>query len=874
MKPKLYIHLLLMIFGMLTGAFQKTSAAERFYIDDINIEPDETATLIFKLESDNLYYGFQADMLLPTGLEFVLNNGKPDIELSLTDPNHNITVVSNLISENTLRFGTFSTGHTPINGTGDSLFSIKVKSSPDFEGGELKMTDILFVNRNDEEVSFPSISKLIGTHHNDRVLIPNFNIPVGESMEISLDLNNESVFTAFQVDIIPPKGLDFNTDSFKLTSRATDHSLSVKKFDDGHVRVICFSINNTPITGIDGAILNMVCTANHDIPKSAELQLKNPIFTTSSAHEYILENSTTSITTDRIYVTSITIIPSETSLMVDETIYVEAIVSPENATTKSVKWSSSNPEIARVSQTGIVTGIYPGDVTVTATAIDGSNISAECNITVKGIPVQEIILNSLSVQLEADETFELLATVWPVNAHDKSLGWCSLDESVAVVDNSGIVTAVNRGTAVIRVFSLAYPDVFADCQITVTPKPVVSELIWNQNFRYMIGESVRLEAYSSEGYPLEYSCITPDGGFCIADIEHVNGDEWTATFNYEGAYILRVSDGEKEMEKRFNVLSSHDGLMEIEGLYYRYADDNHNTLKVVRGYNMYEGDYIIPTTVNGLQVVSIDDMAFYSCKFLNDVMIEDGIETLGGQSFGNSSLHAIDIPASVRTLSGNYVFNALNGNLSSISFHGLPPAADETTFNGFVDYERCVLHIPAGTYPLYREAPIWGNFVEIIDDLPQYVHLNITDDYLEIEIGKEYTLNADVTPEYASSLLRWRSNDDSIATVNQEGVVTGVSKGTTEIIAYIGDIIDIVSVKVDNLSGIATPSVDEMRIVVTDRCIKVSDNGASAHIRLFDINGVVISETFADGTSISFDNLLSGLYILCIGDNRFKIVLP
>lgn len=873
MKPKLYIHILLMTFGMLMGAFQRSSAAERFYIDDINIEPNETATLTFKLESDYLYYGFQADLQLPAGLEFVLNNGKPNLELSGSTGDNSLTVVSNLISDNTLRFGTFSTAHKPINGSDNSLFSIKVQSSSDFEGGEVRMDNILFVNGDDDEVSFPPISKLIGIHHNDSIFIRDFNIPVGESKEIALELINESVFTAFQVDILPPKGLDFNTDSFQLTSRAANHAVSVKKFDDGRIRVVCFSIDNTPFTGNDGALLNMVLTAEPDIAETAELHLNNVIFTTSSAKEYILDNSSTRITTERIYVNSITLVPSEHSLTAEENITIEAIVLPEDATTKKLNWSSSNPEIATVSQTGVVTAVSPGNVTITATAIDGSDISAECNLNIVGIPVREIILNRESLTIEAEQTFELIADILPSNAHDKSLGWISSDESVAVVDNSGIVTAVKRGTAVIRVFSLSNPDVFAECEITVTPKPVESELIWNQNFRCMVGESVKLEAFSSEGYPLEYYSIIPDGGFCPADIQHTDDDVWIATFNSAGAYIIKVSDGEKEQEKRFNVVSSHEGLMEIEGLYYRYTDDNHNTLKVVRGYDMYAGDYVIPASVNEIPVVAIDDMAFYSCKFLNDVIIEYGIERLGNQSFGNSSLHSIDLPASVRALDGAYVFNALNGNLSSISLHGLPPRADETTFNGFVDYSRCVLHISEGTYPLFMQSPIWENFADITDDLPQFIHIGITENNIEIEVGMTTSLTAVVNPEYAFSELHWRSSDDSIAMVDNNGVVTGVSEGTTEIIAYIGDIYASATVRVNYISGINITSVDDTSIYVSDHCIILRGEQTPENVRLYDINGIVMDENVSDSTSISFDNLASGIYILSVGNKRVKIVV-
>ena len=56
---------------------------------------------------------------------------------------------------------------------------------------------------------------------------------------------------------------------------------------------------------------------------------------------------------------------------------------PENATDKSVIWSSSNLNVATVDEGGRVQAIAPGSATITATANDGSGVSASCEVTVK-----------------------------------------------------------------------------------------------------------------------------------------------------------------------------------------------------------------------------------------------------------------------------------------------------------------------------------------------------------------------------------------------------------------------------------------------------------------------------------------------------------
>ena len=79
--------------------------------------------------------------------------------------------------------------------------------------------------------------------------------------------------------------------------------------------------------------------------------------------------------------------------------------------------------------------------------------SASCKITVVQ-PVTSIGLNMRSLSLEALDTFQLVATVKPNDAYDARVAWSSSDESVATVDDTGLVTAVAGGQAIITVEAL------------------------------------------------------------------------------------------------------------------------------------------------------------------------------------------------------------------------------------------------------------------------------------------------------------------------------------------------------------------------------------------------------------------------------------
>lgn len=294
MKRKNVKHMLLSL-GLLFGAIQGALAADRFYMEAVNIEPGETRALEFCLENENPYYGFQADLKLPAGLEVVTENGKPSIALSERADN-SFMIVSNTLADGTLRFGTFSTSHASFNGDSGELFAVKVKAADDFVGGGLALNNILFVGTGDKDVEFPDISITLGNVHDDKAFIPDFSIAAGGTQEISLELANETTFTAFQADIILPVGLTIQDGSFRLSDRASDHTVSSKSFSDGRTRIVCMSLSSTPFSGRDGALISFAVVADKDIAQKSEIRLNNLIFTTPRAHEYILPNSVTTVT--------------------------------------------------------------------------------------------------------------------------------------------------------------------------------------------------------------------------------------------------------------------------------------------------------------------------------------------------------------------------------------------------------------------------------------------------------------------------------------------------------------------------------------------------------------------------------------------------
>lgn len=464
---------LLMLLAMFIGTLSAASADDRFFVDAVNIEPGETIQLTFNLENSQEFFGFQADINLPDGLEIVMLNGKPDFKLS-SRANSSYAPVSNKHSFNNIRIGAFSTDHTPISGNSGALVYLNVRASDTYMGGTLSISEILFTNVSNNDVKLPDFCIELGTRHNDKFYIPDFKIAVGETKDVPLVLDNETPFTAFQTDIYLPEGLVLANANPTLTSRASDHTLSAKAFSDGRIRIASLSLSNTVVAGNSGALVTLSLTATKDVAESCSIEMKNQRFTMPNAKEYILPNSTTAVTTERALVETINLNETSISMVTGETFQLSAEVLPIFASTKDLTWSSSNPDIATISESGLLTAIAPGNAVVTATAVDGSGVTAICEVAVTGVPVSSISINRTTTELKVTESVQLSAIVLPANAYDKTIDWSSGDETIATVDSQGLVTALKEGDTQIIATSISNPETSAICHVIVIPTPVSS----------------------------------------------------------------------------------------------------------------------------------------------------------------------------------------------------------------------------------------------------------------------------------------------------------------------------------------------------------------------------------------------------------------
>ena len=257
--------------------------------------------------------------------------------------------------------------------------------------------------------------------------------------------------------------------------------------------------------------------------------------------------------------------------------------------------------------------------------------------------------------------------------------------------------------------------------LTVLKRELKKQTItWDQEIKAKVGSTIEMNATASSGLPVRYSYALAPGVETAYQVPQIEGNK--ITFPQNGMYLLvAIQDGNNEYAAATDTLdvcaiSDDEGLMYIDGIYYKYTDDG-SALKVVRGYNPYRGKVEIPATVNGLPVTKVDGQAMYACYYLNEVVIGDNVAICGREAFGASrNLQKVTLPANQAELRLEYIFNCDDGIKEIHCRSSVPYLADESLFNGFVNYDNCILFVPVGTKQSYANAEVWKNFTHIVEE--------------------------------------------------------------------------------------------------------------------------------------------------------------
>jgi uncharacterized protein YjdB len=475
---------------------------------------------------------------------------------------------------------------------------------------------------------------------------------------------------------------------------------------------------------------------------------------------------------EEIAITSVSIDKTSLELIEGDSETLTATVKPDDATDKTVTWSTSDASVATVAG-GKVTAIKPGIATITAQA---GGKSAKCNVTVskRVIPVTSIWLDANYLELVIGESQIITATVKPDNATDKAVSWSTDDASVATVED-GVVTAVGKGSAMITAQA---GDCTVTCEVAVWV-PVESVTLNKSELDLVKGQRETLVA-----------TVLPDDA-SDKNVTWSSSDEYIATVNRSGRVtaqnggtaIITAQAGDETATCIVTVIVPVESISLDRG-----------EMTLAKGESEYLSATIYPEDATDMSVTwsssdtriaEVDDDGKVTAK-------NGGSVTITATSGDVSDYCFVTVIVPVSSISLNKTELALiKGRQEVLSATVGPEDATDKTVSwsssdtsvASVDQNGTVTAVNAGSAIVTAQAGTMSATCHISVTIPvESISLNPTEK--TIKVGETLQLTATVFPEDASDkTVQWSSSDTSIVSVNDKGQVKGLKEGTATITA-------------------------------------------------------------------------------------------
>lgn len=554
---------------------------------------------------------------------------------------------------------------------------------------------------------------------------------------------------------------------------------------------ITLTPNFTPATATDKSVTwkssdeSVATVSNKGVVKGIKAGTANITATSTNGK---VATCVVTVSSNTIAVTSISISKTELNLTEGDKATLTATVAPNDATDKSVEWTSDDTSVAIVSENGEVTAVAPGTAIITAESSNGK--SAKCTVTVaaKIIEASSIKLSNTTAELKVNETITLTATVNPENTTDKTLTWKSSDEATATVDADGKVTAKAIGEATITV---SCGKATASCKVTVIATPVESIKLNLTELNLTEGEKASLKVTFTPGSATDKSLTWSSSDNSVATVSaagevtavkagkatitatSANGKTATCVVTVEAKDIpvvsvsldkteLKLTEGDKAtLTATITPADATDHDLDWTSSNPKVASvsDNGEVTALKAGTAT-----ITVATHNGKSATCTVSVA---AKIINASAI-----TLSKTEASLKVGESIDLTATVapeNTTDKTITWKSSNENVASVDAKGKVTAkaigeATITATCGSVSATCKVTVIP---------TPV------------ESIVLSKTE--LSLTEGEKATLTATVAPEDATDKsVAWTSSDTSVATVSASGEVTAVKAGTAKITATSG----------------------------------------------------------------------------------------
>jgi uncharacterized protein YjdB len=425
-----------------------------------------------------------------------------------------------------------------------------------------------------------------------------------------------------------------------------------------------------------------------------------------------------------VAVTGVTLNKQNTTIAVDKSETLSAVITPANATNKLIRCETSVPAIATVTN-GAVIGVSAGIAVITVTTIDGEKTDT-CTVTVSAgdVAVTGVSLNKTSTTIPVGGIETLSVIFTPVNATNQNVIWESSAPAIVEVIN-GVISGKALGNAIITVTTVD-GNKKASCAVTVSSAPVnipVTSVVLDKNILNLdAGSKETLNAIISPSNATNkavtwnsnapsIATVSTNGlvtgiaaGNATITVTTVDGNK-TATCSVSvssnapltpaglAAYLATLPSNTVSKPYNIKLIVSNaeefsiinTALQQGESNKYVYLDLMGSTISSIpdNAFSVISGlgNPLVGITIPD-GVTSIGRSAFHYCGKLASVIIPNSVTSIGDSAFNQcSSLVSITIPSSVTKI-GSFAFRDCY-SLTSITFQGTIPSSGVGPSNPF-----------------------------------------------------------------------------------------------------------------------------------------------------------------------------------------------
>ena len=432
------------------------------------------------------------------------------------------------------------------------------------------------------------------------------------------------------------------------------------------------------------------------------------------------------VTAKTIEVNNVGLDKSEMEMVAGDSYQFTVTLKPDNASDKTLSWSSSDENVATVDNTGKVTAVSEGKVTITVKTSNPAQ-SASCDITVKAasIPVTGVNIDSWIINLGVNETAAIAYTIQPEDATNKEVTFSSDNTDVVAVDSEGTLVGVSSGSAKVTVTTVdgGFSSI---CTVNVVGSVGTIEV---DGFFYKDYGTASLELIPDPSGAKKYSGdITIPGKVTYEGIEFTvesigakmfNGNDELKSVTIEpgvreiGAYAF---SGCENLEKvvlpstledydRYNEVFAFSPKLEIEV-------DPANKVFFVKDGGLYQ------------DIWGKHFLRWIPEKLTGTFTIAEGTTDIEEYSVFHTSINKLVFPTSVNFIKEKFLCGECKTPLEIVlnwktiaEVNTIQKYYDDPSpfyLNG-TDRSKITVSVPAGTKPFYQAHWLWGACGKIVE---------------------------------------------------------------------------------------------------------------------------------------------------------------